>query len=196
MTQVCVSKMLYLSCICLVSLQKQTLKPFQAMESAPRSLDHLLNTLKMEVKDLEDLDNFITNQTWIKKFYQFLENRQLEDHMQTLKFLITLTLLENLQSKQSKVKPKTQDFKVKILTEIFEKYFNEDTYILPLSNEKLQEKLLSFEIKSGKFDENQFKTLLEAKKDPTIWHEGLEPIYLKFLSSTSPSFVACLLSIL
>ena len=64
------------------------------MESAPRSLEQLLNSLKMDVKDLEDLETFISNQTWIKKFYQFLENRQLDDHMQTLKFLISLKLLE------------------------------------------------------------------------------------------------------
>ena len=164
------------------------------MESAPRSLEHLLNSLKMDMKDLDDLETFISNQTWIKKFYQFLENRQLEDHMQTLKFLISLKLLENFQVKQPKMKAKSQDFKVQICKQILEKYFNEDNYILPLSDEKLQETLLSFD--SQTFEENQIKALKEAKKDPTVWHEGLEPIYMKFLSSTSPSFVACLLSIL
>ena len=58
------------------------------MESAPRSLEQLLNSLKMDVKDLEDLETFISNPAWIKKFYQFLENRQLDDHMQTLDFLL------------------------------------------------------------------------------------------------------------
>ena len=84
----------------------------------------------------------------------------------------------------------TFDFKVQICKQILDKYFNEDSYILPLSDEKLQETLLSFD--SQTFEENQIKVLKEAKKDPTVWHEGLEPIYMKFLSTTSPSFVACL----
>ena len=40
--------------------------------------------------------------------------------------------------------------------------------------------------------------LKKALKDPSIWDEGLDPIYKKFLSSlpTTNPIVACLLSIL
>ena len=164
------------------------------METAPRSLDQLLNTLKIDVKDLDDLESFISRQTWIKKFNEFLENRQLDDHVQTLKFLISLKVLDNLQAKQTKMKTKIQDSKAQVCREILQKFFSEDNYILPLSDEKLQETLLNFD--SQTFEEKHVKVLNEAKKDPTVWHEGLEPIYMKFLSTASPSFIACLLSIL
>ena len=164
------------------------------METAPRSLDQLLNTLKIDVNDLDDLESFISRQTWIKKFNEFLENRQLDDHVQTLKFLISLKVLDNLQAKQTKMKTKIQDSKAQVCREILQKFFSEDSYILPLSDEKLQETLLNFDPQT--FEEKHVKVLKEAKKDPTVWHEGLEPIYMKFLSTASPSFIACLLSIL
>ena len=164
------------------------------METAPRSLDQLFNTLKIDVNDLDDLEGFISRQTWIKKFNDFLENRQLDDHVQTLKFLISLKVLDNLQAKQTKMKTKIQDSKAQVCRQILQKFFSEDNYILPLSDEKLQETLLNFD--SQTFEEKHVKVLKEVKKDPTVWHEGLEPIFMKFLSTTSPSFIACLLSIL
>ena len=46
------------------------------------------------------------------------------------------------------------------------------------------------------YQESKLELLKKAKKDPSVWYEGLEPIYLQFLNSTNSSMIACLLSIL
>ena len=69
-----------------------------------------------------------------------------------------------------------------------------ESNVVPMSLEKLQEECLSMDV--DVYQESKLELLKKAKKDPTVWYEGLEPVYLQFLSSTNSSMIACLLSIL
>ena len=117
-----------------------------------------------------------------------------------MKFLIAFTQLERLSTELKTCKKakaiQIQDQAFRLMREILHHYFNADEYMLPLSNSKLQD---SLEEKQDcqSYSEDIFQLLSRAKNDPTLWDEGLSPLYSKFLSTfPSQSFVACLLSIL
>ena len=170
------------------------------MAQAPRNLENLLtSSLKTEIASVDDINQLITDHPWVRKFNQYLLNRELEEETAMLKFLIALFHLEKLtnlrkSAKKTKVIEKLQDQISKLFQEIIYNFFNEEEFMLPLSNSKLQEALC---LKKGQtFSEDGFQLLKRAKNDGTVWNEGLEPKYSKFLSTISQDLMACLLSIL
>ena len=129
----------------------------------------------------------------------FTHTHQTDDIL-TLKFVISVSQLENLHAKliekttKLQMKQKLQDDCTKLLQEIKNSYFDIESNVVPMSMEKLQEECMGMDVQI--FHESKLELLKKAKKDPTVWHEGLEPIYLQFLNSTNSSMMACLLSIL
>ena len=102
-----------------------------------------------------------------------------------LKFLIAFTQLDRLSTELKTCKKaksiQIQDQAFRLMREIIHHYFNADEYMLPLSNSKLQD---SLEEKQDcqSYSEDIFQLLSRAKNDPTLWDEGLSPLYSKFLS--------------
>ena len=69
--------------------------------------------------------------------------------------------------------------------------------VLALSNSSASDYLVSWTSESSDtVTDDDIKYLISARNDPTVWAEGLEPTYQKFLSQVSASKLACLLSIL
>ena len=69
--------------------------------------------------------------------------------------------------------------------------------VLALSNSSVSDYLCTWTSESSDtVTEEDVKYLLNARNDPTVLAEGLEPTYQKFLSEVSASKLACILSIL
>lgn len=160
------------------------------MDRVPRSLENLIrNTVKDDPNpNLETLSTTINDNFWTQKFNNYLKARGMEDGMNSLRFLLALQILET--SKDLKKKHKNSLF-----SQILREFFEDNP--LPLSNSKLFDKVAEIPTEN-EFSEENLALLIRVKNDPSIWHEGLEPVYLKFLSSLQPqnAVIACLLSIL
>jgi len=170
-----------------------------ALAKIPRSLDEFLVSITSDFSPLGNIDQLLTTNVWAKKFHEYLLSKNLKDDILTLKFLISVSLLESLNAKlkktsKQKLKQKLQADCVRHLQEIKDSFFDIESNVVPMSLEKLQEECLSMDV--DVYQESKLELLKKAKKDPTVWYEGLEPVYLQFLSSTNSSMIACLLSIL
>ena len=166
------------------------------MAKIPRSLDEFLVSV---TSDFSPISQLLTTNVWARKFHEYLQNKNLKDDILTLKFLINVSQLENLNTKLKKttklrMKQKLQDDCNKLLQDIQNSYFNIEFDVVSMSMEKLQEDCMSMDVQM--FNESKLELLKKAKKDPTVWHEGLEPMYLQFLNTNNNSMMACLLSIL
>ena len=76
-------------------------------------------------------------------------------------------------------------------------HFDIENDVLALSNSSVSDYLVSWTSESSDtVTDDDIKYLISARNDPTVWAEGLEPTYQKFLSQVSASKLACLLSIL
>ena len=172
---------------------------FQAMAKIPRSFDEFIVSVTFDLKDVPNVNQILTTNVWARKFHDYLQNKNLTDDILTLKFVISVSQLENLHAKwkkttKLKIKQKLQEDCTKLLQEIQNSYFDIESNVVPMSMEKLQEDCMGMDVQV--FHESKLELLKKAQKDPTVWHEGLEPIYLQFLNSTNSSMMACLLSIL
>jgi len=169
------------------------------MAKIPRSFDEFLVSVTSDLKDVPNINQLLTTNVWARKFHDYLQNKNLTDDILTLKFVISVSQLENIHAKlkkttKLKIKQKLQEDCTKLLQEIQNSYFDIESNVVPMSMEKLQEECMGMDVQV--FHESKLELLKKAKKDPTVWHEGLEPIYLQFLNSTNTSMMACLLSIL
>ena len=178
------------NCICNSDFQTST------ASTPPRNLQELLNEVKQI--DTENITQTIENCAWTKKFKTYLEKRNAED-VRNLEFLLFLKAFETNEEHLHKDKKSTK-FKgerIKIFRLILSRFFNEDGDILPLSDSATSDYLMQAASEPPNAVSNEdIKYLSAAKDDPTVWHEGLEPKYLKFLSQVSASRLACILSIL
>ena len=140
----------------------------------------------------------IENNNWTKKFKIYLEKRNAED-VRNLEFLLFLKAFEMNETHLAKDKKSTKYLseRRKLFTSITSIFFGEDSDILALSDSVISDYLIQAAAEPpNTISSNDVKYLLAAKSDPTVWHEGLEPKYQKFLSEVSASKLACLLSIL
>ena len=114
-----------------------------------------------------------------------MEKRQNHEEISTLKFLLRVQAFE-------------KHLEPKIFKNILKSHFDIENEVLALSNSSVSDYLCqrTSEISDLKMTEEDKKYLKRAKNDPTVTSEGLEPAYQKFLSETSASKLACLLTIL
>ena len=162
----------------------------------PRNLQELLN--EVQNIDTTNINHTIENNTWTKKFKNYLEKRNAED-VRNLEFLLFLRLFETNESHLAKDKKSTKYLaeRRKLFTLITSRFFGENSDILALSDSATSDYLIEAAAEPPNTVSNEdVKYLLAAKSDPTVWHEGLEPKYQKFLSEVSASKLACILSIL
>ena len=98
-------------------------------------------------------------------------------------------------------KTMSEDDRKRLFTDIFETFLSEDSDdVLPLSNQALWADLLAtFNALQSKepVTNESLNKILQVRKDPGIWDDGLEPTYMRFLKQAPPpTLAACILSIL
>ena len=98
-------------------------------------------------------------------------------------------------------KTMSEDERKRLFADIFKTFLSEDSdNVLPLSNQALWADLLAtFNALQSKepVTTESLNKLLQVRKDPGIWDDGLEPTYMRFLKQAPPpTLAACLLSIL
>ena len=99
--------------------------------------------------------------------------------------------------KQNKSDTKARHNRRELFTKIVKCHFDIENDVLALSNSSVSDYLVSWTSESSDtVTDDDIKYLISARNDPTVWAEGLEPTYQKFLSQVSASKLACLLSIL
>ena len=89
----------------------------------------------------------------------------------------------------------------RLFADLFQTFLSEDSdNVLPLSNQALWAELLAtFNALQSKepVTTESLNKILQVRKDPGIWDDGLEPTYMRFLKQAPPpTLAACLLSIL
>ena len=170
------------------------------MAKAPRSLEQFISAVNISWTNFENIDYHIQAQPWLKRFHDYLETRNLEDHISSLKFVLLVSHLDTLNkklksTKKLRLRQKYQEDSSKLLQLIKYQFFNIEEDVIAMSNSKLQEACIDLDDQI--FTQDKLDLLKKAKQDATIWNEGLEPHYSQFLShAASSSFIACLLSIL
>lgn len=95
----------------------------------------------------------------------------------------------------------SEDDRKRLFTDIFQTFLSEDSdNVLPLSNQALWADLLAtFNALQSKqpVTIESLNKILQVRKDPGVWDDGLEPSYMRFLKhAPPPTLAACLLSIL
>jgi len=167
--------------------------------SPPHTLSELLSSVKLEDDPtIEWLQVEISRNVWLYRFHEFLVKRKLSDEIIALKFLVFTQPLKNQYSKK-----KTFGASVKDRRRLFSTvchYFLSEESSISLDNESLFNDLLATynSIKAGlQVSEESMMELLRARRDPLVWEEGLEPVYMDFASqAANNNHVACLLSLL
>jgi len=164
----------------------------------PHTLNELLSSVQIEDDPtFHDLQLELTRNVWLSRFYEFLNKRDLEEEETALKFLIFTQPLQNQFSKRKTFGKSDQDRRRLFSTVCH--YFLSENVCISLDNEALFNDLMATlnSIKAGlKVSDESLLELLKARKDPLVWDEGLEPMYIKFVQQTNMSQVACLLSLL
>ncbi len=80
----------------------------------------------------------------------------------------------------------------KIFQKATKTFFNEESdALLSLANQSLFDALCS---SKGDPDDSDLDRLRQARDDPAVWSDGLDPEYSRFIGQASP--LACLLTIL
>ena len=139
---------------------------------------------------------------WTKQFRDYLRKRNLSDDETTLHFLVVtqavLVLDNKIASAKGNKKHKYRQDQETIFNKAVKRFFSEESEdLLSLSNQKLFESLSETSRSDSKsVTDEQLGHLKKARQDSSVWAEGLEPTFLAFLKQTSPSAIACLLSIL
>ena len=102
-----------------------------------------------------------------------------------------------LHLKQNKNDNKARKNRKELFSKIVKCHFDIENDVLPLSNSSVSDYLCTWTSDSSDtVTDEDIKYLLTSRNDPTVWAEGLEPAYQKFLSQISNSKLACILSIL
>lgn len=170
------------------------------ISSSPHSLEELLSGIaNPEGISSENVNSVIDSNPWTSRFKDFLAKRNLEDDLNILKFLVMVQAIrtKNINKKNPK---DLHSFKSKKVLDICETFFSEDSESqLPLSNQVLWTQLFAMtnSLKAGlAVSEEALDDVIAARKDPAVWDEGLEPIFIKFVQQSQAPTLACLLSIL
>lgn len=182
-----------------------------SMES-PRNLEELLKEIKINCDtQYEDLDSAIVKSIWGTKFLDFLRKRNnSQEEISLFKFLILTEIFTQIHRAHHELRSQNNNSgnTSKRLNELFVKrellmktmlnrHFNEenDEEMISLSNQTLFNKLNGL-VSSAHFQDNDYDLIEKARTDSSVWDEGLQPIYVRFIKQTNPSALACLLSIL
>ena len=99
------------------------------MAKIPRSLDEFLVSVTEDFSPMGTINQLLTSNVWAKKFHEYLLNKNLSDDILTLKFLISVSVLESLNAKLKKTqklkfKQKLQADCGNLLQEIKDSYFD------------------------------------------------------------------------
>ena len=170
---------------------------FQGSVNPPKNLDELLKTTT-DI-NINDIDKTINENTWTNKFKTYLEKRNNTEEINSLKFLLKMEAFSKNEQhlKTKKSDPTLLRKRTEMFQQILSAHFNIEENVLALSNNSVSDYLCTWTSDNNiKVSDEDIKYLLEAKKDPTITSEGLEPTYQKFLTQISPSTLACILSII
>lgn len=167
----------------------------------PRTVDELLESLPdYRVVKAEDI---ITENVWTRRFMEYLRKKKLEDEETTLRFLVmSQPYLRNLKklresNNNNKRHMHIQQDQAQMFRVIAQRFFSEESEtIVCLNNDTLFNAIVEACTKKGSLDQSDFDLLERATKDHDVRTEGLDPVYMRFAEETSPSAIACLLSIL
>ena len=184
------------------------LKKTSKMVSVPRTLtdliDGFIESLKGQYEDVyENLDTLIAKDRWMKKFQEYLQNRDLDEEVQKLHFVVLAQMVfkyqnlingdkdKNSANQKEKLKREQRD----LFNYIIRTFFSEDP--ISLSNQKLIEKLSDY-ADTRNITTEMIDHLKKAQKDSDVWFDCLEKDYTKFQkqTNTTRSAMAYLLSIL
>jgi len=184
----------------------------------PHSLEELLSSLGIK-EDIAatGLDQAISANLWANKFRVYLRERNLTDDENILKFLVLVQPLKacgHTNNNEPKILGHSKLHRVasvvdqrRLFLECVDTFLSEDSEeVLPLSSSSLWEEIIDSATvlrgeKAGRNNPDVLKQavlkILEVRKDPGIWDEGIEPTYTRFVKQVpSPSLTACILSIL
>ena len=145
---------------------------------------------KLKDIDVHNIDKSIDEGFWTKKFCAYLQKRNQED-VNILKFAIRMEAF-----KRNEQKPAAKSKRLTLYKSIIEAHFQDGSESIGLSNGSLYDYLSEWDLNSNMISETDIEMLLKASTDPHVISEALDPSYKKFISQTSPSTLACLLSIL
>ena len=131
--------------------------------------------------------------------------------MITFRFLVLIQPLRTcypLNNNQTQIlghtkitKSLSEDERKRFFTEIFQNFLSEDCdNMLPLSNQalwaSLNDTFTTMQAKKTVKSES-LNEIINVRKDPSVWDEGIEPTYMRFIKqSPAPTLAACILSIL
>jgi len=180
--------------------------------SPPHTLEELL--YEIGVKDdisPATVDQVIGASPWANKFRLYLKSRNLSDDETILRFLVLIQPLKscaNLNNNHAQILGHskihhglTESDRKRLFVDIFDTFLSEESEdVLPVSNQALWADLLatSNSIKAGlSVSMESMMEIVQVRKDPGVWDEGIEPTYMRFLKQAPPpTLTACLLSIL
>ena len=119
-----------------------------------------------------------------------------------------LKLSSNVNNNQPQIlghskihKTLSEDERKRLFKEIFQAFMSEDSEnVLPLSNQALWADLLATYnslMAKESVPSDSLNKIVQVRKDPGVWDDGIEPSYARFLKQTPPpTLAACILSIL
>lgn len=180
--------------------------------SPPHTLEELL--YEVGVKDdisAATVDQVIGSSPWANKFRLYLKSRNLSGDETILRFLVLIQPLKscaNFNNNHAQILGHskihhglTESDRKRLFMDIFDTFLSEDSEdVLPLSNQALWGDLLatSNSIKAGlPVSMESIIEIIQVRKDPGVWDEGIEPTYMRFLKQAPPpTLTACILSIL
>ncbi len=167
----------------------------------PRSIDELLKLFPYSTS-MREVETAISDVEWSRRFKDYLIKRDLHENHDSLKFVMAVRSLEAAAGGGTKGRKHHMEYadKLKFCTEILNYFFDDesDKGLLPMSNDSLQEELSRLQREGSATLEPRFSLLQRACRDSTVFAEGLEPRYMKFVEDylKNSSAMACLLSIL
>lgn len=161
----------------------------------PRTIHELLkdfNDLKID----DDFDKVIKENIWTKNFMEFLQRRDLESEITSLKFVIFT------QPFQVKVDQGQKSGLREIYIETVTKFLSDESEdILNISNPERSEHMIRIAERlkrdpGSELTETEIGILIKARNDIDVIQDGLEPKFGKFIKTQNVSTMACLLSII
>eukprot|EP00095_Tigriopus_kingsejongensis_P003012 maker-scaffold170_size291898-snap-gene-1.39 protein:Tk03012 transcript:maker-scaffold170_size291898-snap-gene-1.39-mRNA-1 annotation:"hypothetical protein" len=169
--------------------------------SQPHSLEELLKDFRnLKVTPDTQVERIIESKYWAKRFRDYLVARDLSDTRIAFEFLILTNPFQVKSESNNNLKKPSKDLQHNFI-KVAEVFFDEESENqLSLANAKLFDALWSASERirnGGRMTDKDISLILKAREDQEIWQNGVEPKFIKFLSSvddTTP--LACLLSIL
>ena len=180
------------------------------MHQPPRNLDELLRDFNHHQITSHNLNTTIDNNLWAKRFRDYLNKRELDEEI-AFRFLVLTQpfkhkadqLRELNNNSSNKQKQNLRKDLEDIFVTVGELFFNEDIdSLLCLSNHVLFDSIFETysRLKNAKggppITDKEIELVLKARKDSSVLQSGVDPKFMKFLSQSGISPIACLLSIL